>query len=163
MFPLYTGLSCIPTNDPTSGNCTQGTYPVYVVDARKTSDIQHAVNFARDHNVRLVIKNTGHDFAGKSAGFASLSIRTHHLKDITFVEHYSDGSTPYSGPALKASAGAQSRDVYAAAREHGVMVVGGEGEVKATLPLTDLFSIVFSTDCWVCRGIYPTRRPLSLE
>ncbi|KAL4265464.1 oxygen-dependent FAD-linked oxidoreductase family protein [Pleurotus pulmonarius] len=128
MFPLYTGLACIPTADPTSGNCTQGTYPVYVVDARKTSDIQHAVNFARNHNIRLVIKNTGHDFAGKSAGLASLSILTHHLKNIAFIDHYNDASTSYTGPALKVSAGAQSRDVYAAARDHGVMVVGGEGE-----------------------------------
>lgn len=132
IFPLYTGLACIPTSDPT-GNCTQGSYPVYVVDAGQTSDIQHAINFARDHNICLVIKNTGHDFAEKSAGFASLSIRTHHLKDITFIEHYGDESTPYSGPAFKAGAGVQTREIYAPAREHEVMIVGGEGEVTSFL------------------------------
>ncbi|KAL1960964.1 hypothetical protein VTO42DRAFT_4852 [Malbranchea cinnamomea] len=34
---------------------------------------------------RLTIKNTGHDFSGKSAGAGSLSIWTHNLKDIEFI------------------------------------------------------------------------------
>ena len=38
------------------GNCTQGGSPVYVVNVTTVSQIQAAVNFARNRNVRLVIK-----------------------------------------------------------------------------------------------------------
>jgi hypothetical protein len=38
------------------GNCTQGGFPVYVVNVTSVSDVQAAVNFARTKNVRLIIK-----------------------------------------------------------------------------------------------------------
>ena len=40
--------------------CQQGNVPVIGVDARTPADIQEAVKFAAEHNLRLVIKNTGH-------------------------------------------------------------------------------------------------------
>jgi hypothetical protein len=39
--------------------CQQGSVPVTGVDARSVSDIQAAVKFAVQHNLRLVVKNTG--------------------------------------------------------------------------------------------------------
>jgi len=39
--------------------CQQGNIPIVGVDARSVSDIQAAVKFAAQHNLRLVIKNTG--------------------------------------------------------------------------------------------------------
>ena len=39
--------------------CDQGNIPILGVDARQVSDIQAAVTFAAEHNLRLVIKNTG--------------------------------------------------------------------------------------------------------
>ena len=39
--------------------CQQGNVPVIGVDARTPEDIQEAVRFAGNHNLRLVIKNTG--------------------------------------------------------------------------------------------------------
>jgi hypothetical protein len=55
----------------------QGGYPVYVVNVTSVAQIQTSVNFAREFNVRLVVKNTGHDFSGKSLGAGALSIWTH--------------------------------------------------------------------------------------
>jgi hypothetical protein len=133
MSPLFTGLSCIPTVDPSIGNCTQGTYPEYVVNARSVRDVQAAVNFARNTNIRLVIKNTGHDFAGKASGKGSLSIRTHMLKDIQFVEEYV--SRGYTGPAFRVGSGVQTREIYAAAHQRGHLVVGGEGQVDLSFYL----------------------------
>ena len=49
------GDTCILSAKPT-GNCTQGGFPVYVVNATTVRQIQAAVNFARNKNVRLVIK-----------------------------------------------------------------------------------------------------------
>ena len=118
---------------PTDGglenrHCTLGGYPVYVLNARHARDIQAGVNFARNMNVRLVVKNTGHDFHGKSSGFGSLSIRTHQLKDIAIIEQYR--SKKYTGPAIKAGSGVQGFEVYAAASKAGLVVVGGEGMVS---------------------------------
>jgi FAD/FMN-containing dehydrogenase len=54
-----------------------GGYPVYVANVSTVADVQAAANFARSTNVRVIIKNTGHDFSGKSLGGGSLSIWTH--------------------------------------------------------------------------------------
>ena len=42
---------------------TQG--PDWMVQARTVADVQKAVNFAREQNVRLTIISTGHDFHGR--------------------------------------------------------------------------------------------------
>lgn len=55
----YTNNTCDPTSDP-SVPCTQGYYPEYVVNTTKEEHVSAAVRFARDNNVRLNIKNTGH-------------------------------------------------------------------------------------------------------
>ena len=60
--------------------CEQGSVPPVGVDARSASDVQAAVNFARHHNLRLVVKGTGHDFLGRSTGRGSFLIWTHHMK-----------------------------------------------------------------------------------
>lgn len=49
------GSSCVATLTPV-GNCTQGGFPEYVVNATSAKHVQAAVNFARDNNIRLVIK-----------------------------------------------------------------------------------------------------------
>lgn len=49
------GDTCPATPNP-QGNCTQGGFPVYVVNATTVRQIQIAVNFARNKNLRLVIK-----------------------------------------------------------------------------------------------------------
>jgi len=38
------------------GNCTQGGFPLYVVNVSTVAQVQAAVNFARNRNVRLVVK-----------------------------------------------------------------------------------------------------------
>ena len=129
MSPLYQGLSCLPQDVSIAGHtCTIGGDPVYVVNAKSAWDVQAAVNFARNKNIRLVVKNTGHDFAGKSSGSYSLSIRTHLLKDIVVIRNYQRNG--YSGPAIKAGSGIQGFELYAAAHQAGLVVVGGEGMVS---------------------------------
>jgi len=49
------GETCVPSANA-QGNCTQGGFPVYVVNATTVKQIQVAVNFARNNNIRLVIK-----------------------------------------------------------------------------------------------------------
>ena len=131
--PVYQGLTCQPTSLYDSGDCTQGGYPTYTVNVSTTAHLQLAVNFARNTGVRLVIKNTGHDFSGKSGGAGSLSVWTHNLKDLAYIPSYSDATTDYDGPAFKAGAGAQVFELYAAARDHGTVVIGGEGRTVGAM------------------------------
>ncbi|CDO70884.1 hypothetical protein BN946_scf184804.g16 [Trametes cinnabarina] len=63
--------------------CTQGSVPPVGVDVLTVGDVQAAIIFAAKHNLRLVVKNTGHDFLGRSTGRGSFVIWTHHLKNIT--------------------------------------------------------------------------------
>ncbi|KAL1899311.1 hypothetical protein Cpir12675_001504 [Ceratocystis pirilliformis] len=130
---LYEGAHCVPKSiwPLGDGSCTLGGLPSYSVNATHVYQIQVAVNFARSLNLRLVIKNTGHDFAAKSMGGGSLSIWTHNLKNIQFFESYTQGS--YKGPALKVGAGVQAYELYEAAHKHGVTAVGGEGQTVGVM------------------------------
>lgn len=93
--------------------------------------MQLAINFARNLELRLIVKNTGHDFVGRSTGYGSLSIWTHNLKEYTFYESYTSGN--YTGTAVKAGAGLQAFELYAACHEQNVTCIGGEGAVRCSL------------------------------
>jgi hypothetical protein len=159
MSPLYQGLTCLPGDaDLPNANCTLGGYPIYVVNARNAWDVQAGVNFARNKNIRLVIKNTGHDFNGKSSGSHSLSIRTHQLKDIAIIKNYT--SKYYSGPAIRAGSGTQAFELYAAAHFAGLMAVGGEGMVR-DFQRPERAMLMFLLDCWLGRWIHSGRGPFT--
>ncbi|KGO48556.1 FAD linked oxidase, N-terminal [Penicillium expansum] len=125
MWPLFEGRTCLPTTNA-SASCTVGGYSSYAVNVSNVAQIQLAVNFARNADIRLVVKNTGHDFNGKSTGAGALGIWTHHLKDIEYYENYLGSG--YQGPAVKMGSGVQAFEVYAKGQELGFTAVGGEGK-----------------------------------
>lgn len=143
MFPLFSGRTCLPSLEPT-GPCTQGGFSSYAVDVSNVAQIQLAVNFARAANLRLVIRNTGHDYNGRSTGAGALSIWTHHLKDIEFIPEYS--SAEYKGPAMKIGAGVQGFEVYEAAHKHGVTALAGICPVSTAIGLVLWMSIKLTTN-----------------
>ncbi len=55
---------------------------VYAVAASNAHDIVEAVNFARDNDLRLVVKGGGHSYQGTSNAPDSLMIWTRHMNDI---------------------------------------------------------------------------------
>lgn len=135
-WPLYEGLTCVPPSlRNESTNCTLGGYASYSVEITNVAQIQLALNFARNNNLRLVVKNTGHDFADKSVGAGALSIWTAKLNDIQFIKDYKYGS--YDGPAFKIGTGAWTENIYKAAEENGVTAVGGECRVREVDPLVN--------------------------
>ncbi|KAI8635086.1 putative 6-hydroxy-D-nicotine oxidase [Xylariaceae sp. FL1651] len=123
MSPLFQGKTCMPQNGNDS-TCELGGFPSYAVNISTVAQIQLAINFARNANLRLIVKNTGHDFLGKSLGAGALSIWTHNLKSIEFIENYT--AYGYAGPAMKLGAGVEVGELYAAADKYGVSAVGGE-------------------------------------
>jgi hypothetical protein len=52
--------SCSPFT-PREQPCTIGDYPVYTINVTSADDIAAGIRFAQDHNIRLVVKNTGHE------------------------------------------------------------------------------------------------------
>ncbi|KAK3484843.1 uncharacterized protein B0T23DRAFT_327690 [Neurospora hispaniola] len=123
MFPMFQGETCMPQNG-NSSTCTLGGFPVYAVKATNVAQIQLAINFARNLNLRLVVKNTGHDFLGKSTGYGALSIWTHNLKKLEYIKSIKTPS--YSGPAFTIGAGIEVKELYEAANKHDVTAIGGD-------------------------------------
>ncbi|ORY01670.1 FAD binding domain-containing protein [Clohesyomyces aquaticus] len=123
-YPMFEGKTCLQGSDPEKlSNCTQGGYSLYSVKVKNVAQIQLTVNFARALNLRLVVKNTGHDYNGRSTGKDALSIWTHNLKDIQYISDYR--SATYSGPAMKVGAGVQGFELYDAADKLGVSAIAG--------------------------------------
>src|SRR5580700_6194060 len=56
---------------------------VYAVAARNANDIAAAVDFARNNNLRIVVKGGGHSYQGTSNAPDSLLIWTRHMHDVT--------------------------------------------------------------------------------
>lgn len=130
-WPLFEGMTCLPPSEARpDGNCTLGGYPSYVVNVTSVAQIQLALNFARNRNIRLSVKNKGHDFNAKSTGAGALSVWTHHLDNIQYIPSYtSDGN---SVPAFKIGAGVGALQVYEAADALGLDVVAGIARVRAS-------------------------------
>ncbi|KAH8601623.1 hypothetical protein B0O99DRAFT_562194 [Bisporella sp. PMI_857] len=130
MSPLWQGRTCFPPRilPAPSGNCTLGGYPAYALNVTTIEQVQLGVNFARNRNIRLVVKNTGHDFSGKSGGAGALSIWTHNLKTIEYLESYVQPGGGYTGPAFIVGSGVQAWEIYEAANKVKKIVVGGEGK-----------------------------------
>ncbi|KAJ5167689.1 FAD-linked oxidoreductase [Penicillium canariense] len=111
---------------PQNAVCGQGRISLYSVKAHSASDIQQAVRFASAHNLRLVIKNTGHDFLGRSTAPESLQILTHGMTDVQIVDDFvPKRSVKSEGPAVTIAAGVQLPQMYAAVAKHNRTVIGG--------------------------------------
>ncbi|KAK0634225.1 hypothetical protein B0T14DRAFT_542935 [Immersiella caudata] len=113
------GNTCLAVRNST-GNCTQGGFPSYVVNATSVKQVEAAVKFARQNKIRLIIKNTGHDFVGRNTGAGALSIWTHYLKEFEFLPSYKQPGGGYRGSAARVGAGLQVYEAFAHAAKHNV-------------------------------------------
>ncbi|KAF2661194.1 FAD/FMN-containing isoamyl alcohol oxidase-like protein MreA [Lophiostoma macrostomum CBS 122681] len=95
---------------PPLSACNLTSFPAYVVNATSVKNIQLGVNFARNNNIRLTIKNTGHDFLGRNTGGGALQIWTHPLKALEYLPEYEMGQ--YSGKAAKVASGLEQFELH---------------------------------------------------
>ncbi|EFJ36236.1 hypothetical protein SELMODRAFT_230086 [Selaginella moellendorffii] len=118
-------------DSPRNSTCSQGSVPIYTVAARKASHIQAAVGFAAARNLRLVVKNTGHDYLGRSTAAGALSIWTHQMKSMRFHHRFLPrGCSRRSKdatylPAVTVGAGVQWEELYQAVFDRKFVIVGG--------------------------------------
>ncbi|KAL1868863.1 hypothetical protein VTK73DRAFT_3443 [Phialemonium thermophilum] len=127
----WTNDSCLPDS---RAHCTANGYPTFVVNATTPLHVKAGIDFARRHSIRLVVKNSGHDYLGRSTAPNSLSIWVHHMRGVAWHPtsftpkgcHFSIG-----GLAMTAGAGTQMIDAYRLAAEMNRTVVGGNGRSVA--------------------------------
>ena len=100
-----------------------GNYVHYAVDVAGPEDVAATVRFADKHNIRLVIRNTAHDYMGRSTGAGGLAIWTAHLKGVE-VKDWADAE--HTGKAVKIGAGVDGHEVMDSAAAAGLVVVTGE-------------------------------------
>jgi len=114
----------------------------YAVAATQTADVVAAVNFAREHHLRLVVKGGGHSYQGTSDAPDSLLIWTRHMNAVTLHEQFvPQGCEGLQAPlpAVTMQAGAMWVDAYAAVttgagryvQGGGCMTVGVAGLVQS--------------------------------
>jgi hypothetical protein len=87
----------------------------YAIKARSTADVVAGVNFAREKNLRLVVKGGGHSYYGTSNAPDSLLIWTRAMNGVTLHEAFvGQGCAGRSAPvpAVSAEAGAVWIDLY---------------------------------------------------
>ncbi|KAK0674163.1 hypothetical protein QBC41DRAFT_72256 [Cercophora samala] len=122
MAPFFANQSCDPFTAQ-GKPCTLGNYVRYAVAAETAQDVIATVNFARRKNIRFVVRNTGHDYLGRSTGAGALSVWTHKMKSIEW-KNYNDKF--YRGTAVKIGAGVQGFDLLNEGLKVNQIVVGGE-------------------------------------
>ena len=101
----------------------------FAVMAQSASDVAAAVNFARNHNLRLAVKGAGHSYQGTSNAADSLLIWTRGMDAIRLHDAFvAEGCAEQSSaqPAVTIEAGASWGQVYnAVTTEAGRYVQGG--------------------------------------
>jgi len=102
---------------------------VYAVAAKNAGHIAAAVNFARENDLRLVVKGGGHSYQGTSSAADSLLVWTRHMHDITMHETFvPQGCKARHAPrrAVTVGSGAIWMQAYdAVTTKAGVYVQGG--------------------------------------
>src|SRR5215472_11850999 len=103
---------------------------VYAVVAETTDDVVAAVNFARENNLRLVVKGGGHSYQGTSNAADSLLVWTRRMNTITLQDAFVGSGcagryTPQQ--AVTVEPGAIWGQVYDAVTTKGGRYVQGGG------------------------------------
>ncbi|KAJ5589670.1 FAD-linked oxidoreductase [Penicillium hetheringtonii] len=111
-------------------SCGQGRVPLFSASVQSVSQVQAVVRFAVTHNLRLAIRNTGHDLAGRSTSPDSLQLLTSALNGYQFTDAFHPTApwgqqVPSEGPAVTVGAGITTGELYTAAENAGYTVVGG--------------------------------------
>ncbi|KAJ7081459.1 FAD-binding domain-containing protein [Mycena crocata] len=84
-------LNALDPNDPTATTgrtCFQGSIPPYYIDVQTADDVIAGINVAKKTGVQLIVKNTGHDYIGRSSAPKSLALWMKHLTSQKFSNNF---------------------------------------------------------------------------
>ncbi|KAJ7915363.1 hypothetical protein B0H13DRAFT_406619 [Mycena leptocephala] len=128
------GAQCLlDSSDPTNSNvtmpmapqCQLGSIPGYFVDVRNATDVTAAFAFSEQTGIPLVIKNTGHDYKGRSSAPNSIALWMHNLKEMSYHPDFVPEGCSLAQPAATLGAGVQWAEAYEFADAHNITLVGG--------------------------------------
>ncbi|KAJ7612723.1 FAD-binding domain-containing protein [Roridomyces roridus] len=109
--------------------CSQGSIPEYGVNVSSAQDVVEAFKFSKEHGVPLVVKNTGHDYNGRSGGPGTLAIWVHSLRGIVHDPEFRPTGCPATTAthnAVTIGAGITFEDLVNYGDENGLFFpVGG--------------------------------------
>ncbi|KAJ7440768.1 hypothetical protein B0H11DRAFT_2163285 [Mycena galericulata] len=128
-----TGAQCLlDSSDPSNAKmtmpphrCELGSVPGYFIQVRDADDVAAAFKFSEETGVPLVIKNTGHDYEGRSSAPQSLALWMHHLKGMSYQSNFVSEGCSSAHSAVTLEAGVQWAEAYTFADAHNITLVGG--------------------------------------
>ncbi|KAI1779130.1 FAD-binding domain-containing protein [Hypoxylon cercidicola] len=125
MWQQYNNDSCLPGFP--DAPCSDSGYPAYVINATTAQDVKLSLDFARVHNVRVVVKSTGHDYQGRSQAPGALSIWVHHMHDLETLASFQPRGCNFTidGTAVTAGGGSQVGYISDELRKVNQTFVGG--------------------------------------
>ncbi|KAF8910415.1 FAD-binding domain-containing protein [Gymnopilus junonius] len=136
---MATGAQCeLDWTNPTNplafrspNDCKQGSISDYYIDVRSANDVIAALKFSKSTGIKLVVKNTGHDYKGRSSAPGSLGLWTHNMKSLSHNPKFvPDGCSSKTAPqsAVNYAAGSQFQEIYQFAEENKLTLVGGSDQ-----------------------------------
>lgn len=131
---LNFNLPADPTYYAVGQTCYQGSVEPYYVTVSTVSDIQAVLAFAKQYSVPLTIKNSGHDYKGRSSGLNTLTLWMHNVQPaITLTNNFvPDGCSGPIDDGVTFGAGQGFDGLYAFADANNITIVGGDsGNVPA--------------------------------
>ncbi|KAH0428727.1 FAD binding domain-containing protein [Colletotrichum camelliae] len=125
MWDNWSNDTCLPD---AAYLCRADGYSAFVVNATMPEHVKLGVDFARENNVRLIVKSTGHDYLGRSFAPGSLSIWVHHMQDVQYHGagfQLAGSDITIEGNAVTVGGGTELYNAQKALAEHGQAIVGG--------------------------------------
>ncbi|KAJ7512638.1 FAD-binding domain-containing protein [Mycena galericulata] len=118
-------------SDPTPSDppnvCQQGSVSPFYIDVQDAPDVQQAFAFSKQTGVPLTVKNTGHDYKGRSSTPGSLALWTHNLQSLSYNASFVPAGCPasYAKPGVTMGAGSIINDIVAFAEANNITVMSG--------------------------------------
>ncbi|ROV95181.1 hypothetical protein VMCG_08531 [Cytospora schulzeri] len=121
---------------PQNSSCNQGNLAFYVYTVKYASDITGAFDFARQHEISLSIKNSGHDYMTRNNQRDSLVIWIHQLRNMSYHEKFTPKGCSVAehnyGKVLTIGTGVSSDDATVFATAHNTTLLVGSSPTVAT-------------------------------
>ncbi|KAL5042380.1 hypothetical protein BDW71DRAFT_211226 [Aspergillus fruticulosus] len=128
-YSIFTNHSCLPPGVEgyvRDRGCKIGALPAYIVNATTEEQIEVAMKWANNRDIRIVVKGTGHDMSGRSTGAYALSIWTHNLNHFRHDPAWRIPGTNSTADVAILGSGNNWGSAYTAIHEINRTLVGGE-------------------------------------
>ncbi|KZV69238.1 FAD-binding domain-containing protein [Peniophora sp. CONT] len=105
--------------------CEQGSVPLLTAEIENAQDVATALKRAKLLRMPVVVKNTGHDYKGRSSAPGSFSLWTHKLSDMSHHANFVPEGCDATVSAITIGAGVLTGDLLKFADTNNLTIVGG--------------------------------------